>query len=159
MNKRRRYTDEERSSVVALLVSEGYPETKGALSKVAAAAQIPPSTVQRWFHGTHNPPPTQLAHIKKIELADLFEQAARKYLEHSLTAPVMGDVSGKDAMTAAAIAADKMNLLRAQPTERIAIEHSGQLTIDERRQRIADILTRDDALRRFVGASSPDNQH
>lgn len=157
MATRRRYTDEERATIVALLVGEGYPDKKGALSKVATSAGLPPSTLQRWFHGTRNPPPTHLANIKKIELADLFEQVARQYLEHGVQAAVMGDVNGKDAVTAAAIAADKMNLLRAQPTERIAVEHSGHVSIDERRQRIHDLLRHDDGLRRFAGTPPADD--
>lgn len=157
MASKRRYTDEERASLVAMLEAEGYPDKKGALSKVAQYAKVPPATLQRWFHGTRNPPPTQMVNIKKIELADLFEQAARRYLEHGLSDDVMDEVSGKDAITAAAIAADKMNLLQNKPTQHIAVEHSGQISIDERRQRINERLNQDDTLRRYFGASAPDD--
>jgi transposase-like protein len=154
---RRRYSDDERASLLAMLDSEGYPDVKGALSKVAKYANMPASTLLLWWQGKRNPPPSELQNIKKIELADLFEQAARKYLEHGINTSVMDEVGGKDAITAAAIAADKMNLLRSQPTERIAVEHSGQISIDERRQRIQHLLNQDDSLRRFIGASSPDD--
>lgn len=140
-----------------MLESEGYPDKKGALEKVSKYANVPHPTLHRWFHEKQNPPPSEMVQIKKIELADLFEQVARKYLEHGLNTGVMDDVGGKDAITAAAIAADKMNLLRNKPTEHIAIDHSGQLTIDERRKHINELLNQDGNLRRFIGASPADD--
>lgn len=157
MASKRRYTDEERASLLAMLESEGYPDTKGALSKVATYAKMPPSTLLLWWQGKRNPPPSDLQNIKKVELADLFEQAARKYLEHGMKDAIVDDVAGKDAMTAAAIAADKAALLRNKPTERIAVEHSGQISIDERRRAIRDLLEHDAGLRRFTGLSATDD--
>jgi hypothetical protein len=62
-----------------------------------------------------------------------------------------------DLSRALGIVADKLLLLQNKPTERIAVEHSGQISIDERRQRIQHLLNQDDSLRRFIGASSPDD--
>lgn len=119
--KRRRYTDEERASLVAMLTSEGYPDKKGALQKVATYAQVPHPTLHRWFTEKNNPPPSELVQEKKKDLADLFEDAARKYLERAVSEDAVDGTFGKDAVIAAATATDKMRLLRGLPTEIVAL--------------------------------------
>lgn len=115
--KKRRYTDEERASLVAMLESEGYPDKKGGLSKVASYAKVPPATLQRWFHGTRNPPPTQMVNNKKIDLAAaineeisaIFDEMKLKRQEADYRA--LGTVAG--------ILFDKKMLLEGKPTEHI----------------------------------------
>lgn len=119
--KRKQYTDKFRAGIVAMLQSEGYPQTKGALARVSAYCQVPSMTISRWFNARQNPPPNELVSEKKEELSDMFEQAARKYLKHSLTSEVIEDTRGKDAIVAAATATDKMQLLRGMPTEIIGV--------------------------------------
>jgi transposase-like protein len=155
MGKRRRYTDEERATLVAMLIAEGYPDKKGALSKVATYAQLPPSTLQRWFHGTNNPPPTQLANEKVFDLKEALQTELQAILKTMPSA--RADAEYGDLSRALGIITDKLLLLDKQPTERIAVEHSGQISIDERRQRINELLNQDGNLRRFIGASATDD--
>lgn len=51
----------------------------------------------------------------------MFERAARAYLVHAIDQNVVKDTKGKDAVMAAAIAVDKMRLLRNLPTEIIQV--------------------------------------
>lgn len=115
--KRRQYDDKFRASIVAMLAASGYPDRKGALHEIAKHVGVPDMTISRWFKAQQNPPPNELVNEKKEELADLFESAARTYLKHAVDPDVVGEVPGQSAMTAAAIAVDKMQLLRGLPTE------------------------------------------
>lgn len=134
----KRYTDEERAQVVAMLKMEGYPDTLGALTKVAKYAKVHPDVLRRWWKGTQNPPPDTLVVQKKKEL----REAIKDELSEIFAAmnSKREDASYRDLGTVAGILFDKQQLLNEQPTERIAHEHSGTLTVDERRQRITDIL-------------------
>lgn len=51
-----------------------------------------------------------------LELDDAFEQIAHRYLTHAAKPKVIQDTRGKDAVMAAAIAVDKMRLIRGLPT-------------------------------------------
>lgn len=117
MTKRKSYDDKFRASAVVMLEAAGYPDQKGALTRVADTLGVPARTLSRWFNGEQNPPPDQLVTDKKEELADVFERAAYTYLHHALKDDVVSEVSGNAAMIAAATATDKMRLLRGLPTE------------------------------------------
>lgn len=155
MKRRRRYTDQQRADLVVMLISEGYPDKKGALQKVADYAKMPAPTLHRWFHEKNNPAPSELVNEKAFDLRAAIQQelagifatmpSARKDAEY-------GDLS-----RAAGILTDKMLLLDGKATEHVKHEHSGQLTIDERRQRITDILNADRELRRATGLSATDD--
>lgn len=119
--KRKQYSDKFRAGIVAMLQSEGYPQTKGALARVSAYCHVPSMTISRWFKAEQNPPPNELVTEKKEELADLFENVARVYVRHAVTPDVVEQVAGQAAVTAAAIAVDKMQLLRGLPTEIIGM--------------------------------------
>lgn len=119
MTKRRRYTDEERASLVAMLASEGYPDRIGALQKVADYAKVSPDVLRRWWKGTHNPPPDDLVVHKKIdltvaindELVAIFDEMKLKREEADYRA--LGTVAG--------ILLDKKLLLEGKPTHNVAI--------------------------------------
>jgi len=115
--KRRVYEDEFRASAVAALQAEGYPNTHGSLAKVAARLNVPAMTLSRWFHGKQNRPPKRLVTEKKEDLADAFESVAFKYLKHASDENVIKGASARDAVMNAAVAVDKMRLLRGLPTE------------------------------------------
>ncbi|KKM65373.1 hypothetical protein LCGC14_1491930 [marine sediment metagenome] len=119
--KRTRYTDDERASLVVMLQSEGYPETLGALSKVATYSGVPTRTLRRWFKGENGKPPDKLVRHKKEDLADKFENIAYAMLDHAGEPDIISDMDGKGAVIAAATATDKMRLLRGLPTEIVAI--------------------------------------
>ena len=121
MAKRKSYDDKFRASAVVMLEAAGYPTEKGALARTAAHCGVPSPTLHRWFHGKNNPPPSELVTEKKGELADLFENAAYKYISHSVKVEVIEETKGKDAIMAAAVAVDKMRLLRGLPTEIVVL--------------------------------------
>lgn len=114
-----RYTDEARANAVALLAAAGYPDRTGALSEISRQLNIPSRTLSRWFKREQNPPPDKLVTEKKGELSDLYEDAAHKFLQHSVDNYLL--MKPKEAITAAAIATDKMQLLRGLPTEIIEL--------------------------------------
>ena len=58
----------------------------------------------------------QLSEEKETTLCDVFESVARKYLAHASEDEVVAQTRGRDSVFSAAIAADKMQLLRGQPT-------------------------------------------
>lgn len=136
--KRKSYDDKFRTSAVVMLTAAGYPNTEGALSRVATELRVPARTLSRWFNGEQNPPPDQMVKDKKEELADTFEVIARKYLKHAGRKDVIEEVSGNAAVIAAATATDKMRLLRGLPTEIVqmlpdvlsALERLGQKPSD-----------------------------
>jgi transposase-like protein len=121
VKKRRRYTDEERADLMVMLTANGYPDTVGALKKVADYANINPRVLRRWWIGTQNPPPDKLVAHKKKSLAELFDEVARNYLVQALDEDVIADTDGKSAVIAAATATDKARLLRGESTQRIEI--------------------------------------
>lgn len=155
VKKRRRYTDEERATLMVMLQSEGYPGKLGALQKVADYANIQPNVLRRWWQAKQNPPPNELVTRKKIELREAIEEELTDIFEGMKAK--RDDASYKDLGTVAGILFDKKQLLDNKPTERIALDHSGQLTIEERRQRITDVLNADQELRRITGLSTPDD--
>ena len=118
---RKRYTDEERASLVVMLESEGYPGKLGALTKVSQYSKVPKRTLRRWFKGENGKPPDKVVRLKKENLADKFEGIAYAMLDHAGEPDVISDMDGKGAVIAAATATDKMRLLRGLPTEIIEI--------------------------------------
>ncbi len=118
---RKRYTDEERASLVVMLESEGYPGKLGALTKVSEYSKVPKRTLRRWFKGENGKPPDKVVRLKKEDLADKFENIAHAMLDHAGESDTIGDMDGKGAVMSAAIATDKMRLLRGLPTEIIEI--------------------------------------
>lgn len=121
MAKRKRYTDKFRASAVVMLEAAGYPDTKGALSRTAEHLKVPAMTLSRWFKRANNPPPNELVTEKKGELADIFEDVAYLYLGQARQPDVIDETRGRDAVMTAAVATDKMRLLRGLPTEIIGI--------------------------------------
>lgn len=57
----------------------------------------------------------------QVELAEKFKTAANKYLDHAIKPDIIEDTKGPQAITAAAVAVDKMRLLQGLPTEIIDI--------------------------------------
>jgi transposase-like protein len=108
----RRYSDEERAACVAALTAN-----RGNLSKTARICGVPRKTLAGWAAQKANELPSgvaKLRHQKKNDLAQLFETLAERML--SVANRKAQEMSGKDAVIAAAVAVDKMLLLRKQPT-------------------------------------------
>jgi hypothetical protein len=138
MSKRKRYDDKFRAGAVVMLQAQGYPDTKGALTKVANHLHVPAMTISRWFRAAQNPPPHDLVTEKELDLVALLKTELTQIFTAFPTA--RPDASFKDLATAAGIMIDKLQLLENKPTERV--DHTGNvgLTIEERASRIAAIL-------------------
>lgn len=120
MTKRRRYTDEERASLMAMLQSEGYPGTLGALQKVATYAQVSPDILRRWWNGTQNPPPDNLVGHKKIDLAAAITDELSAIFSEMKTKRSEADYRALG--TVAGILFDKKQLLEGKSTQNINID-------------------------------------
>lgn len=142
MANKRRYTDEERANAVVMLQSQGYPDNTKALADVAKYLKIPRSTLKGWADGKHNPPPDEISTSKKKDLAELFEGAAHLFVGHATRPEVVELMSGQQAMTSAAIAVDKMRLLRGLPTEIVQIIPEVVAAIESMGQSPADVFNR-----------------
>lgn len=119
--KRRSYDDKFRADAVVTLQAAGYPDTPGVLARISKELGVPAWTLSRWAKGQQNPPPHQLVAEKKEDMAELFEIAALRYLKHASNEDIIKTTSARDAMMNAAVAVDKMRLLRGLPTEIIEL--------------------------------------
>lgn len=119
-----KYSDEYRASAIAMLTAEGYPVDATAIKRVYGQLEGDrPNvrTLRYWFQNQHKPAPEKLIQEKKEGLADLFEKVAEQYVRHAMKEDVVAKSTGAGAMTAAAIAVDKMRLLRDLPTEIVGV--------------------------------------
>ena len=113
---RRRYTDDERATYVAMLAAEDYPDRLGALKKVSEFAQVHTNVLRRWWKATSNPPPTELVTQKKGAIEDRLQEIVHKVLD--LLPDSLEVASTRDLITALGVSVDKWQLLRGEPTER-----------------------------------------
>lgn len=119
-SNQRKYTDEERASLVVMLEAEGYPNRLGALKKVAEYAGVHENVLRRWWKGTSNPPPTTSVTHKRIDLSTaindellaIFKEMGLKRDEADYRA--LGTVMG--------ILFDKKMLLEGKATQNIILD-------------------------------------
>lgn len=116
MAKRKRYTDKFRSTAVIMLEAQGYPDKKGALTKVANHLKVPARTLSRWFNREQADPPDILVNEKRGDLAALIEGELNKAI-HAMD-DARPDASYRDLATATGILVDKLQLLTGQATSR-----------------------------------------
>ena len=135
---RRRYTDEERATAVALLNSEGYPDTRGALVSVADKMGIPFQTLSRWAREQNNPPPPDLVNKKEIDLLAVIHAELGEIVAN--WGDKRGDAEYRALMTAFGILTDKMLLLTGKATARTEVNVNSP--VDDLRSRIAGIAAR-----------------
>ncbi len=122
---RRRYSDRDREEAMAALASNG-----NNVFKTAKELGIPPRTIANWAEGKSHPELANVGNGKKEELAGILEDFAYKAVD--VADKNVGKLNAKDAITAAAIAIDKMRLLRDQSTANISVRPDlSQLTDDE----------------------------
>lgn len=129
MKKRTSYSDEFRANAVLMLEAAGYPNTKGALSRVARHLKVPARTISRWFNKESNPPPDKIVSEKKPSMVEALTELLDLHIEASKQA-VQGYDDLRAIDTGIGILLDKIQLLTGQPTERT--EHS----IHDDRERI-----------------------
>lgn len=142
------YTAEQKAMALAIVESHGGEITAGALDEVRAMLELPKlakSTVWSWVKagvggvgsGKIEPnrtankiepekkdqrqPTPEMVSEARISLDRYFEKLAYKLLQHAERDEVIGEMDGKQAITAAAIAVDKMRLLQGLPTEIIGV--------------------------------------
>lgn len=116
-----KYSDKFVASAIAMLQSAGYPDNVYALEQTAKYLKLPSRTLRRWAAGENRPGAQQLVKEEKKALADVYHDITYQLLEHASNQDVIDEMSGKDAVMAAAIATDKMRLLQGLPTEIIQV--------------------------------------
>lgn len=121
MAKRGKYTTKFKADCIAFLLGAGYPDNPYKLEEVAKHCKVPSRTLRRWFDGQSGTPSSEIVIESKKDLADIYEDVARKYLIHAVEPDLIDETSGKDSVIAAATATDKMRLLRGLPTEIVEI--------------------------------------
>lgn len=114
---KRKYSDVEKAEALAHLTANG-----NNLFRTSHELGIPYTTLTDWFKGTRgiNESITEMREEKEQELAEIFENIARKYLKQAGDPWAIALTPGNVAVTAAAIATDKLQLLKGQPTSIIA---------------------------------------
>lgn len=113
------YSDNFRADAVVALRAAGWPQTKGALERIAKAKNIPMRTLSRWAKGESNPPPDNVVSEKTDNLIDLIRQEVLEAL-HAL--PGKRDKAYyRDLIMSIGILVDKLQLLQGQPTEIISV--------------------------------------
>ncbi|KAB2865836.1 MAG: hypothetical protein K8L91_07885 [Anaerolineae bacterium] len=131
------YSVDEKAKGIAIMRQFGGM-TVEAIREIEAALGRKPSksTLSAWLNLAIEPSdrtepnmPNRSERIKKAmvtegdiqaaqaELAEKFRLAAHKYLDHALKENVVEDTKGPQAITASAVAVDKMRLLQGLPTE------------------------------------------
>ena len=130
----RQYSDEDKAAALALLKAND-----GNLSKTSRELDIPVGTINRWAKGSgYHPVVLQLQAGKEAGLSDLFELVVRRYLNQALTDEVIESTSGQSAVMTAAIATDKMRLLREQATSIAGKAEPSDGELLERLRRLAE---------------------
>lgn len=121
------YSEVQKSLAVEIIARHGGEVSAVALAEVRQildAPDLPKVTVWRWLQANvtsrKNAAP-EVQEKARLALDDIFEETARKYLEHAQGGSVIAKTSGTSAVIAAATAVDKMRLLRGLPTEIVAI--------------------------------------
>lgn len=134
-----KYDDEFRASALVMLEAAGYPDTLGAMERVAAHLNVPGRTLRRWYTGQSNPPPDRIVARKKIDLA----QAVRDELS-AIFADMESkreEASYRDLTIAAGVLIDKQQLLEGKPT---AINED---RVSDSRSKLADLIAKQSPLR------------
>ena len=113
--KNKRYTDADRAAYVLMVLAAGYPQTKGALTRVSKRTGIPWQTLGRWARSESNPPPNDIVHRKKIDFREAIEEEMSAILGDMKQA--RPDAHYASLATAFGIMFDKRQLLTGGATE------------------------------------------
>lgn len=103
---------------LALLKANG-----GNISKTARETGVNRATISAWMKGDGLQHTSVLEMLPLAEgaLGDVFEKVARRYLARALDDEVVKDVAGQACVTSAAIAIDKMRLLRGEEAQQNSV--------------------------------------
>jgi len=130
----RQYSAHDKATAIKIIERFDGEITREALEMIREALAAPTlnkSTVYRWVQAARlQPVASELQPEKKravdeaaldVALDEMFEETARKYLRHALKDDVVASTKSRDAVMNAAVAVDKMRLLRNLPTEVILV--------------------------------------
>lgn len=129
---RRTYTDDERAAAIAAVPTFG-----GSINATACALGIPERTLNQWVNGDRCAHLLPLSDRKRLELAEKFEHLAELALDVSITK--IGDLDAKSAAITAAVATDKLLLLRGEATAITEHRSEGE---EQKREAIRQRYTR-----------------
>lgn len=132
MSERRSYSDEEKAEALAALDANA-----GDAEATARATGIPRTTIMSWASRGVPERVTQLRQGKKEDLADRFEEIARQLVD-AIPAKI-ASAPLQAVATSAAIAVDKMRLLREQAT---SINRDDGITDEDRVRGVVTLLER-----------------
>ena len=154
----RKYTAAQVATAIELIERHGGM-TVQAIDAVRAALNAPAlslSTMHAWLKAKDKYAQTPIdeptdaatffAGVEQLRpqaaeaLDDMFEEAARRYLNHAIRPEIVNETRGKDALMAAAIAVDKMRLLRDLPTEIVAVLPALMTAIERHGLRASDVF-------------------
>ncbi|HML23556.1 MAG TPA: hypothetical protein PKD09_18005 [Aggregatilinea sp.] len=149
---KREYGEQDKAIAREIVRRFGGELTKEALAAIRQALAAPDlnkSTVYRWLAASQlQPVATELQPEKKAvdptlvdkALDDFFEATARAYLIRANDPDAIKDTKGKDAIMSAAIAVDKMRLLRNLPTEIVGTLSDLLLLLERRGLAASDVF-------------------
>jgi hypothetical protein len=143
------YTDVQKAMACALV-----KHNVGVIDDVIIATirleldepKLPKMTIWRWWKHYQSLNVTEKTKanvtdvIERQALDEKLENAAHKFIDHALRDELLLWTSSKDAITAAAIAIDKMRLLRNLPTEIVAVLPNLLDAIDRRGLKASEVF-------------------
>ena len=113
--KQRTYSDADKAKALIALDLNG-----GNAKYTAQQLDIPRKTLSAWKDGAHiHDDVASIRHNKTQDLADKFESLAHLYIGQAIQ--TVDSAKGTNAITGAAVAVDKMRLLRDQSTANIDV--------------------------------------
>jgi transposase-like protein len=148
MSRKRTYSDEEKAAALAC-----YDACAGNMAEAARRSGVPRVTLLEWVRGRVSDGVSDIRQQKRESLADVCERLAHKLA--GVADKKAEDLSGKDAMVAAGIAIDKMQLLRGQPTAITAHLHDLTGLSDADIEQLGRILSFDPGGELPVGTRPP----
>lgn len=130
---KRSYSDKDKATALAALDANG-----GNLLRTSKALSIPLQTLANWAGGKGlSADVPDIKNEKKEELADAFDRLVRACIGRAAEMLENRDaVEFKDLGMVAAIATDKMQLLKGQAT---AIQHNVNLSPEQRKAKILEL--------------------
>ena len=121
--KQRTYSDADKAKALIALDLNG-----GNVKYTAEQLNIPRITLHSWKEGEYlNDDVLAIRHNKTKDLADKFESLAHLYIGQAIQ--TVDSAKGTNAITGAAVAVDKMRLLRDQSTANINVNDSAINTL------------------------------
>lgn len=115
-----KYTDKFRASAVVMLLAAGWPEQKGAQSRVSKHLGVPRNTLVRWAKRANNPPPSELVQEKVKSHIEMLEELRVLLLQDMIAN--YEEAPFNHQATAYGILTDKQRLLMGESTDNNAVD-------------------------------------